>query len=282
MRFIRHAVLVVAVAAVSAGSASAQLNGSTTGTGGTGTGTGTGGGTGATTTTAAAPDIAGGDIQALSSTTTATSGVDRSNFLGASYSNPYYQGLFTNATSAPGGFGALTFSTGGGGITGGATGTTGGGTAGRTTTTGGRTTTTTGGANPFGTSSSPFGTTGGQAGRTTTAGGRGGAGGGLGSAATSQFGGQVIPLSRNIAYSAVMRFPTPTITPAQRVADVQAVLTRSTQFSTPAGVTVVQDGAVFVLRGAVGSEDEARLAEGMVRLTPGVREVRNELAFPKQ
>ena len=32
---------------------------------------------------------------------------------------------------------------------------------------------------------------------------------------------------------------------------------------------------------AVDDEDEARPAEGMVRLTPGVRDVRNELSYPR-
>jgi osmotically-inducible protein OsmY len=38
----------------------------------------------------------------------------------------------------------------------------------------------------------------------------------------------------------------------------------------------VDSGAV-TLRGEVGTARERRLVEGMVRLTPGVREVRNEL-----
>src|SRR5256885_7103062 len=50
--------------------------------------------------------------------------------------------------------------------------------------------------------------------------------------------------------------------------------------SNPRGIEVVSDGAVVVLRGAVRDEDEARLAENMIRLTPGVRDVKNELKFP--
>jgi len=40
---------------------------------------------------------------------------------------------------------------------------------------------------------------------------------------------------------------------------------------------VEAQGEVIVLRGRVADEDERRLVEGMVRLEPGVHEVRNEL-----
>ena len=46
------------------------------------------------------------------------------------------------------------------------------------------------------------------------------------------------------------------------------------------GIELVADGQVVVLRGNVQTGDEARLVEGMIRLTPGVRDVRNELKFP--
>ncbi|MFO0847070.1 MAG: BON domain-containing protein [Gemmataceae bacterium] len=96
-------------------------------------------------------------------------------------------------------------------------------------------------------------------------------------------GGVTVPLPRNISYTAVLRFPTPPpATPAQVQTDVQAILQRSTMLSAPAGVQVLTDGPVIVLRGAVKDEDEARLAEGIVRLNPGVRDVRNELTYPKQ
>ncbi|OWK39179.1 hypothetical protein FRUB_06261 [Fimbriiglobus ruber] len=62
--------------------------------------------------------------------------------------------------------------------------------------------------------------------------------------------------------------------------DVREVLDRSSMTPSARGIQVATDGPVIVLRGAVKDEDEARLIEGMVRLTPGVREVRNELQFP--
>ncbi len=268
MRFVRLALL---TSVLTAGQAVAQtttggnLGAASAATGTTSTSTSTGGGgttTSSTSTSTAAPVISGGTITGTTSTATAAGGADKSNFLGGTYSNPYYQGLFSNATGAPGQFGQALYGT--------TTGTaatatrTGSAAAGRTTT---------GGANPAGTSGSP---TGGR-----QAGGQFGGGGQAGGAA-AQFGGQIVPLPRNIAYSAVLRFPAPAVAPAQRLADVQAVLARSSMMSNPAGVTVVQDGTAFVLRGAVASGDEARLAEGMVRLTPGVRDVRNELTFPKE
>ena len=95
-------------------------------------------------------------------------------------------------------------------------------------------------------------------------------------------GGQIVALPRQIAYPAVARFtaPLPTTTAVQ--ADLRGMLDRSTAIANPAGVQVAMgtDGAV-VLRGAVRDEDEARTVEGMVRLTPGVRAVKNELTFPK-
>ena len=43
------------------------------------------------------------------------------------------------------------------------------------------------------------------------------------------------------------------------------------------GIQVVMDGPVVVLRGTVGDRDERLLAEDIIRLTPGVRDVRNQL-----
>jgi osmotically-inducible protein OsmY len=59
------------------------------------------------------------------------------------------------------------------------------------------------------------------------------------------------------------------------------VLDRSTMLSNSRGVDVSSDGPMVVLRGSVKDEDEARLVENMIRLTPGVRDVRNELKFPQ-
>jgi hypothetical protein len=98
-------------------------------------------------------------------------------------------------------------------------------------------------------------------------GGYGGLGGGYGGAnSTPQ-----VSYTATIAYSGP-----PTITPVAR-ADLQGLLSRSSALSRPGTIRVDAVGEVIVLRGKVASEDERRLVEGMVRLEPGVHEVRNEL-----
>jgi osmotically-inducible protein OsmY len=91
----------------------------------------------------------------------------------------------------------------------------------------------------------------------------------------------VVQQPRPITFIAAVRFPAPAIAPTQMTSDLRGMFDRTTQIANPRGITVGMDGAVVVLRGAVKDEDEARTAEGMVRLTPGVREVRNELTYPK-
>jgi osmotically-inducible protein OsmY len=64
--------------------------------------------------------------------------------------------------------------------------------------------------------------------------------------------------------------------------DVRGVIERSVVLSNPRGIDVaVAEGGTVVLRGNVRDQDEARLAEGMIRLTPGVREVQNQLTYPR-
>jgi hypothetical protein len=115
-------------------------------------------------------------------------------------------------------------------------------------------------------------------------GGLGGAGlgGGLGGRAggVTQTG-QIIQLPRQIAYPAVLRFPSPPVVPAQVQTDIQNVIGRSTMIANPAGVQVQVSGPAVVLRGAVRDEDEARLLENVARLTPGVQQVKNELTYPR-
>ena len=276
--------------------------GQQTGTG-SGTGTGTGSGSGSSSANSSTVLTAPPAITALdtsSGTTRSGGAVNSSNFLSASYANPYYQGRAgATGTDAPGGFGTALYNTTGGTGTG-----TGGG---RTSTTGGRTGGTSTG---FGGTSTGFGGTGstsfggtstGFGGASTGFGGTGGRGGGQGFGGTGAggFGGQgmggqgmgfggtgntsaaqVIALPRPISYTASVRFATPPMTAPRMQTQVRAVLDRSISLSNPRGIEVVSDGAVVVLRGAVKDEDEARLAENMIRLTPGVRDVRNELKFP--
>lgn len=201
------------------------------------------------------------------------SSLSRSNILGTFYANPLYQGNSPTTTVGPGGFGSPTFGTSGSsGTAGGSTRTTGINTGTATNT--GRTGTT--------------GTTGmtGTTGRTTAT---SGAANRTGTTATNRnasfnsnsnfTGGEVIPLQRAISYTVTLRFASPSIVPAQMQADLQTVIGRSSMIANPGAITISMDGPIVILRGNVKDEDEARTAEGMIRLSPGVKQVRNELKF---
>jgi len=240
--------------------------GSLTGTGGLAGGLGGGGGGGG-------GGGAGGGANSLGGTALQTmqpapqlgpptgqnnSSLDTSNFLSGYYANPYYQGLITAQTNqGPGGFGSPLSGTGSLGGTGGARGTSrpagGGATTARTT-----------------------GATGGLAGGRT-----GGAGGGLGMAANNSYG-VVIPLPVQITYAAVADFNSPPVVAPQLQSDLSGMINRSLgAIANPAGVQVVLGaGNNVLLRGTVQNAREARLVEGMVRLTPGVGFIKNELSFP--
>lgn len=111
-------------------------------------------------------------------------------------------------------------------------------------------------------------------GRTGTAGVNRGLGGGVGGLGGGLGGSNAMP---EVSYAATLRFaPPPVVTPVLR-ADLQTIVSRTSAIRTPANVRVEADGDVIVLRGRVADEDEKRLVEGLVRLEPGVREVRNEL-----
>lgn len=276
--------------------------GQTGNTGGTNSGTSntggnttqnSGGTSGTAPTLEAPPTITGTSLSTAGTGRSSGGAVNSSNFLGPFYANPYYQGRAgATGTDAPGGFGVTLYS--------GATGATGsagqfGSTAsGRTTYTsaaGGRGGTSTGfggTSTGFGGTSTGFGgTSSGFGGTSTGFGGTGGRGatgfGGQGmtgygnSAATSA---QVIAMPRQISYTAAVRFPTVPMTAPRMHTEARAVLDRSVSLSNPRAIEVVADGSVVVLRGTVRDEDEARLAENMIRLTPGVHDVKNELKFP--
>jgi hypothetical protein len=59
--------------------------------------------------------------------------------------------------------------------------------------------------------------------------------------------------------------------------ELPLVLARSSSLHSRAGIQVALDGEVVVLRGQVADDHERSLAESLVRLTPGVAQVRNEL-----
>ncbi len=61
------------------------------------------------------------------------------------------------------------------------------------------------------------------------------------------------------------------------LADVRGVLARSERLPSRDQIQVALDGDTLVLQGAVGDNYQRRLAEAIIRLTPGVRDVRNDL-----
>lgn len=105
--------------------------------------------------------------------------------------------------------------------------------------------------------------------------------GGAGGTFATDPGGQIVKLPRQIAYTAQLRFTPPT-TPAPRLqADLRGLIDRA-GLTVPAGsVQVMVDGNAVVLRGTVRDSDEARLVEGVVRLTPGVGRITNEISYPR-
>jgi BON domain len=64
--------------------------------------------------------------------------------------------------------------------------------------------------------------------------------------------------------------------------ELQAVVSRATRLPSRDRIQVLTDGDTIVLRGQVRDERERRLAEAMIRLSPGVRLVRNELESDKK
>ncbi len=122
---------------------------------------------------------------------------------------------------------------------------------------------------------------------TSSTGGRGGLGGGiggrggLGSQNSANQSGILIPLPVQIAYTARMQFETPPVAPTKIQGDIRAVIDNTTAIANSKSVQVITDANNNVtLRGSVKNDDERRLIEGLVRLTPGVGDIKNELSAP--
>jgi BON domain len=240
------------------------------GIGGGGAG-GAGGGFGGGGMTGAGGGFTGGGGQtttggARGGTGTSGGGLNQSNFLRDYYSNPMYMGRY----SAPVAIGAnSSSSSSSGGGAGGAGG------AGGTSSTGGQAYT----PNAIGGFGQPsLGT---SSGTSQSGGGRlGGTAGVSTNAGRNQ--GQNSSQNQNqnatrVLYSATLKF-TPTPKPASEFeADLRDMLGRSSSLTNPAGIELSVADRVVTIRGKVANDDERRLAEGLLRLAPGVREVRNEL-----
>jgi len=299
--------LISAVTTIMAGSAAAQTGGGSTGGGSTGGGSSSGAAGGGLGSTSGSPAgaVDAPQISAPSTAPQTSQALSNSNSLNYYYANPYYQGragtmtATTSSTNTPGGFGTALYnsstSPSGVGGTGGFGGASGGSTGGRS---GGTTSTSAGfGGTSGGSTGGLGGGTGGRAGGTSSTGfgGSTGSSGGFGgtSGSTGGFGGSSggfgnsnqqnnsITGPRAISYTATVRFATKPVTQVQLGTDIRDMLSSSSSISRVSGIQIeLPTTGQVVLRGTVLDEDEARLIEGMVRLTPGVRDVKNELKFP--
>jgi hypothetical protein len=72
-------------------------------------------------------------------------------------------------------------------------------------------------------------------------------------------------------------FPLVQHAPGQLERDVRELLLRSSSLKSRGSIIVSVDGPVVILRGTALSSRDRRLAEALVRLTPGVRDVVNEI-----
>lgn len=118
------------------------------------------------------------------------------------------------------------------------------------------------------------------------AGGAAGASGGTGGVVASTainggvgFGYNTYGQGRTYAYAAVPGETVPMVVHAnpQLQSSVSDVLLRSTSFKALAPLNVTVNDSTVTLAGTVGSAKEKRIVEGMVRMTPGVRAVVNNL-----
>ncbi len=109
---------------------------------------------------------------------------------------------------------------------------------------------------------------------TTTAG-----GGGAGAAANQKVGFTTYGTPRSSVYSTVLADDLPLV--VHKTDDlfvkVKAVIDRSSYLPSKGNIQISMEGTTVQLQGQVGSEKERRTAEGMVRMTPGVRVVENQL-----
>jgi hypothetical protein len=115
----------------------------------------------------------------------------------------------------------------------------------------------------------------------TNTGNYGGRGGstlsGYAGAATSPVSGSSMGMRRDAIYTSTVDFRVPPVTQLAVRADLQQIIGASTSLPSKDNIKVMSDGSVVVLRGSVANVEESKLAEGLVRLTPGVYNVRNEL-----
>jgi hypothetical protein len=96
--------------------------------------------------------------------------------------------------------------------------------------------------------------------------------GGYGSTASSSTAARRVP-----TYSAILGFSNASPVSSGLQNNLQQMLSQSAALPSNRNIQIAMDGSTVVLQGWTADDHERRLAEGMVRLTPGVHDVRNEL-----
>jgi osmotically-inducible protein OsmY len=88
-------------------------------------------------------------------------------------------------------------------------------------------------------------------------------------------------INRAPAFQTTLAFPLPQVVPTKLQAETAQVLARATVLPSRDNIQVTVEkngsGSLVVLRGEVADSRERRLAESLIRLTPGVHDVRNDL-----
>jgi hypothetical protein len=86
-----------------------------------------------------------------------------------------------------------------------------------------------------------------------------------------------IGVRRAPAYSTVLGFDYQPPSAARMHAQAREVIAKASRLESKDSILVALEGETLVLRGSTASDQERRLAESLIRLTPGVHDVRNEL-----
>lgn len=309
--FVTWLTLALAASAQQSGIGGGTSASGSSGLGG-GSGAGLGGGSGGTSgigTSASAAQAGVSSTTLLGSfgTTSAArnnSAISTTNPFQVYYWNPYAQGLVggnstsTGSSTSVTGFGSAVYSSSALTGTGNRTGTgaaSGIGSSGRTTGTGstgtglGGSTGSAGSSLLGGTSGATGGGGGGQqgtGGRTTTGATPGATAGvtGTGNTGMANRGQQTnfapaaaSGLKSGVLYTTTIRFETTPVTASQMQTQLGQIISRSTHLKSPGNVRVEFDSGKVILRGTVANEDESAHVENLLRLEPGVRDVKNEL-----
>jgi osmotically-inducible protein OsmY len=91
-----------------------------------------------------------------------------------------------------------------------------------------------------------------------------------------------VGIRRNPSYSTIVGFDYAAPSPASMQSKAQETIANaSRQLKSKDSILVEMDGETLVLRGSAASANERRLAEALVRMTPGIYDVRNELQVPE-